>query len=46
MIIVGEKEENNQTLSVRKHAQGDLGTFSIQEFVLMVQKEIDKAMSH
>jgi threonyl-tRNA synthetase len=45
MIIVGEKEENNQTLSVRKHGQGDLGTFSIQEFVSMVEKEIDEAMS-
>jgi threonyl-tRNA synthetase len=45
MIIVGEKEENNQTLSLRKHGQGDLGTFSVNEFVSMVEKEIDEAMS-
>ena len=45
MIIVGEKEESNQTLSLRKHGQGDLGTFSVNEFVSMVEKEIDEAMS-
>jgi threonyl-tRNA synthetase len=45
MIIVGEKEESNQTLSLRRHGQGDLGTFSVSEFVSMVEKEIDQAMS-
>lgn len=45
MIIVGEKEESSQTLSLRKHGQGDLGTFSIQDFASMVQEEIDIAMN-
>ncbi|MBE0663606.1 MAG: threonine--tRNA ligase [Bacteroidales bacterium] len=45
MIIVGEKEESTQSLSLRKHGQGDVGTFSIQDFVTMVQEEIDIAMN-
>jgi threonyl-tRNA synthetase len=45
MIIVGEKEENNQSLSIRKHGQGDLGTFTMPEFASMVQKEIDEAIN-
>lgn len=45
MIIVGEKEERANTLSLRKHGQGDLGTITIEEFVIMVQKEIKNAMS-
>ena len=41
MLIVGEKEEAENTISVRKHGQGDLGTFSIKQFVELVQKEIN-----
>ena len=40
MIIVGEKEENEGTLSVRKHGQGDLGTFSPEDFIKLVDNEI------
>ncbi len=41
MLIVGEKEENEGTVSVRKHGEGDIGTFTIEEFVKMVNEEID-----
>jgi threonyl-tRNA synthetase len=41
MLIVGEKEAGEGTVSVRKHGHGDLGTFSIEEFVKLVQDEID-----
>ena len=44
MIIVGEKEENTETLSIRRHGHGDLGTYSIKDFVEMVHAEINKAM--
>ncbi|MAD96939.1 MAG: threonine--tRNA ligase [Flavobacteriaceae bacterium] len=44
MIIVGEKEENEGTVSIRKHGQGDLGTFSLEEFVSLVQEEINKTL--
>lgn len=41
MIIVGEKESEDGTISVRQHGQGDLGTFSIKDFATLVKKEID-----
>lgn len=40
MVIVGEKEEKEGTVSVRKHGEGDLGTFTIEEFVSLIAKEI------
>ncbi|TDL99907.1 MAG: threonine--tRNA ligase [Flavobacteriaceae bacterium] len=41
MLIVGEKEQSTESLSVRKHGQGDLGDFALQDFVALVQKEIE-----
>lgn len=40
MLIVGEKEEAEGTLSVRRHQEGDLGTMSIEKFVEIINKEI------
>lgn len=40
MIIVGEKEESEGSLSVRKHGKGDLGSFTIDEFVKLVESEV------
>jgi threonyl-tRNA synthetase len=33
MLIVGEKEQEERKLSVRKHGEGDLGNFSLEEFI-------------
>jgi threonyl-tRNA synthetase len=33
MIIVGEKEQENGTLSLRKHGSGDLGSQTVEEFI-------------
>ncbi len=44
MIIVGEKEEGEGSVSVRRHGQGDLGTFSTEDFIKHVQEEIDKTL--
>ncbi len=44
MVIVGEKEEENETISIRKQGEGDLGTFSIKEFVSKVNKEINSTL--
>jgi len=44
MLIVGEKEENEGTVSVRKQGEGDLGTFTIDEFVKMINDEIDRLL--
>ena len=44
MLIVGEKEEQVGTVSVRKQGEGDLGTFKIEEFVEMVNNEIERLL--
>lgn len=40
MLIVGEKEEESNTVSVRKHGEGDLGTFTMEEFKSRLEKEM------
>jgi len=44
MLIVGEKEENDGTVSVRKQGEGDVGTFTVEEFAGMVNVEIDRLL--
>ncbi len=44
MLIIGENEEKDGTVSVRKHSEGDLGTFSINAFSNLIQEEIDKTL--
>src|SRR5690606_6627899 len=33
MIIVGEKEQENEVVSVRKHGEGDLGSMSVDAYI-------------
>jgi len=40
MLIVGEKEVETNTLSVRKHGEGDLGVMSLEAFSEQLTKEI------
>lgn len=40
MLIVGEKEVESKTLSVRKQAVGDLGSLSAAEFIATVNAEL------
>lgn len=40
MLIVGEKEEQNNQVSIRKHGAGDQGARSIEEFISFIQDEI------
>ena len=42
MIIVGEEEEKNEVLSIRKHGGETLGTMKVQEFITFLQQEINK----
>ncbi|ADZ13089.1 threonyl-tRNA synthetase [Riemerella anatipestifer RA-GD] len=39
MLIVGENEAGNQTVSVRKRGEGDLGEMSIESFVEYFKNE-------
>nr|MBA3705045.1 threonine--tRNA ligase [Bacteroidota bacterium] len=41
MLIVGEKEEAENKISVRRQGEGDLGSYSIDEFAKIVSKEIE-----
>lgn len=45
MLVVGEKEQEQQTVSVRRHGQGDLGAVSIADFAAKVQKEVTDKIS-
>jgi threonyl-tRNA synthetase len=46
IIIVGEKEENTLTLSIRRHRQGDLGNLSIDDTISMIQNDIKPTNFH
>ena len=42
MLIVGEKEESEKTVSVRSRDKGEVGSISIDEFIEMIIKEIEE----
>ncbi|UFJ39220.1 threonine--tRNA ligase [Brevibacillus humidisoli] len=42
MLVIGEKEVADQTLSVRKRGVGDLGAQSVDEFVAAIREEIEE----
>jgi threonyl-tRNA synthetase len=44
MIIVGEQEEKDNTISVRRHGGEDIGVIGIEKFSKLVASEIDKIL--
>jgi len=44
MLIIGENEEKEGIVSVRKHGEGDIGTFTVKEFSDIINKEIEKTL--
>ena len=44
MLIVGEKEEKEDTVSVRKHREGDLGVRSIETFITDLKDEVSNSI--
>jgi len=44
MLIVGESEEENNTIAVRRHGGDDLGSIRVQDFVDLVTKEINSTL--
>ncbi|EID74416.1 threonine--tRNA ligase [Imtechella halotolerans] len=44
MLIVGENEEREGTISVRRHGQGDLGTLTIEAFAEIINKEVQSSL--
>ncbi|UZH55958.1 threonine--tRNA ligase [Salinimicrobium tongyeongense] len=44
MLIVGEQEAENGTVSVRKHGEGDLGSMTVEEFAELIKKEVNSTL--
>ena len=44
MIIVGEQEEIDGSVSVRKHGGEDLGTISVGSFTSIIEEEIKRTL--
>ena len=42
MLVIGEKEKENRTVSVRKHKEGDIGVMALNEFMEKVKFEISE----
>ncbi len=42
MFIVGAKEVENNEVSIRRHTEGDLGSFSIEDAIKLLQVELQK----
>lgn len=45
MFIVGEQEENDSNLSVRKHGEGDMGKYSVEEIANIINSEVEVMMN-
>jgi threonyl-tRNA synthetase len=46
MLIVGEKEQEARSVSVRKHGEGDQGSMSIEDFAAHINEEITKQLDN
>lgn len=46
MLIVGEKEQENQEVSIRKRGQGDLGTKKITTFAADLVQEVEQMINN
>ena len=44
MLVVGEREENDGTVSVRKHMFGDQGPMKMEEFINRVNEEMEEEL--
>jgi threonyl-tRNA synthetase len=45
MLILGEKEAQNDTVSLRQHQKGDIGSFAIKTVVNQLKKEIKESQA-
>ena len=44
MLIVGEKEQEENCVSVRRKNEGDLGTFDAEAFIDLVNREVENEL--
>ncbi len=45
MLIVGDKEMEEQTVAVRRHGEGDLGSMRLEAFATMVNKAVEEELA-
>lgn len=45
MLIVGEKEAGSNTVSLRKHGEGDLGSFGLEQFIDYFKTLVAKSLN-
>jgi threonyl-tRNA synthetase len=45
MLIVGEKEAENNEVSVRRQGEGDKGSMSVADFAAMINEEVERLMN-
>ncbi len=45
MLVLGEKEAKNETVSLRKHQKGDIGSFKVEAVVKQLKKEIKESQA-
>ena len=41
MLVVGDKEAEENTVSVRKRGHGDMGSMPVEEFINLISGEVD-----
>jgi threonyl-tRNA synthetase len=42
MLVIGEKEETDNTVAVRKQSEGDKGVLSVDDFIAQLKEEINQ----
>jgi threonyl-tRNA synthetase len=45
MLIVGEEEQKNNSVSIREHGKGDLGVFELEESLAKIKSNIENSLS-
>lgn len=45
MLVIGEKEMNEEKVAVRKQGKGDAGTFALNDFIQKITEEIEERKS-
>jgi threonyl-tRNA synthetase len=45
LLVVGEKEEENRTVSVRQQGEGDKGAMPLEAFAGLIQDEVNRQMN-
>ena len=44
MIVVGEQEEKDQTVTVRAHGGEDLGTIATENFIKLIETKTNESL--